>query len=167
MTATERYQVNIFAIVVLIAAVLIIVFLIITAVYFSGLMNLKPPAIGESTFLFWTSIILTIIFIGLGIWTIIEIVTHKSVIYEEPKQIPIIPTSQPILPTSQPILPTAQPILPIVQQPALVYNAQTTTTNLSEQPSTLSTSLSDIPVPTQERKQLTGELISLSGAMDQ
>jgi hypothetical protein len=144
MPTTERYQVDVFAIVTLIAAVLIVVFLIIAAIYFLGLMNLNPPSSGESTFLFWTSIVLAIIFVGLGIWAIIQIITHRSVVYEE------------------------APLQPSYYRPptqSVTYPAQTTTTSYAERPTNLSTSLSDIPVTQQQRVALTGELTDLSTAL--
>lgn len=145
MPATERYQVNVFAIITLIALVLVVVFLIICAIYFSGLMNLRPPSRGESTFLFWTAVIMAVALTALAIWAIIEILTHKSVVYETPK--PTVVYQPPIM--AQPTVATAVP-------------TQTTTVNLPA--SALSTSFSDIPVPTAQQQAITGGLINLEGA---
>lgn len=153
MAVTERYQVNVFAIITLIALVLVIVFLIIAAIYFSGLMNLRPPTRGESTFLFWTSIILAVALTALAIWAIVEILTHKAIICETPKPPPTIITS------------TMAPVTTIA--PAAVFPAQTATVNIpaAAPVTTLSTSFSDIPVPTQQQQLLTTGLINLEGAM--
>ena len=156
MPATERYQVDVFAIVTLIVAVLIVVFLIIAAIYFSGLMNLKPPSSGEATFLFWTSIVLAVIFVGLAVWAVIQIITHKSIVYEEPFK--VMPTTPTTVITSPPVT---------TPGPASVYSANTTTTSYVEPPSTVSTSYSDIPVTSVQRQALTGELLTLSSSMDQ
>ena len=80
--ANERYRVDIFAIIILIFIILIMVYLIVVAVYFYNLMNLRPPTQNESRFLFWTSIVLSIIFAFLGIYALIRILTHKSIVYE-------------------------------------------------------------------------------------
>lgn len=84
MAVVERFQIDFFAITVLIVAVLIIVYLIIAAIYLLNLSaNNKPPNQGESTFLFWTTIILGIIFLAVGIYAMIRIFTYTSLFYEE------------------------------------------------------------------------------------
>jgi hypothetical protein len=84
MAVVERFQVDFFAITVLIVAVLIIVYLIIAAIYLLNLSaNNKPPNQGESTFLFWTTIILGIIFLAIAIYALIRIFTYTSLYYEE------------------------------------------------------------------------------------
>src|SRR5437868_15269496 len=85
MAVTERYQANIFAIIVLLAAVLITVYLIVAAIYFNQLVNLKPPSRGESTFLFWTTIALIVVFFAIIIYAIYLIFTHKTFVIEKEK----------------------------------------------------------------------------------
>jgi hypothetical protein len=148
MAVTERYQVNVFAIMTLIVLVLVIVFLIISAIYFSGLMNLRPPTRGESTFLFWTAVILAVILTVLAIWSIVEILTHKAIICETPK----------------PAVVYQAPVASALVAPATVFPAQTTTVNLPAPATTLSTSFSDIPVPTAEQQVITTGLINVEGA---
>jgi ABC-type protease/lipase transport system fused ATPase/permease subunit len=82
MPATERYQADVFGIVVLITAAITIIFLIISSVYFLNLTNYKMPSRGQSTFLFWLSIILIILIICIGVFAIIRILRHKSIIYK-------------------------------------------------------------------------------------
>lgn len=150
MPATERYQVDWFAIIVLIATILIIVFLIIVAIYFYNLMNLKPPSRGESTFLFWTTVILAIIFLIIAIFALVHIFTYKSIVYEEPS--------------------------PTFLQPAVTYTSpppvpitSSTSIRMSNVPkftprSSLSTSFSD-PVRGSEETPLKSELLSIESAM--
>jgi len=154
MPATERYQVDIFAIIVLISAVLIIVFLIIAAIYYFNLMSLKPPSKGESTFLFWTTIVLAIIFMGIAVYALIRIFTHKSVVYEEPKESVAAKT-----PTPKMVTPPQEP--PAMQQttaaPIKISNIPRTA-----RPTNESVSLSDIPVTQSQLTNLNQELINLA-----
>lgn len=149
MPVTEQYQVDLFAIIVLIAAVLILVFLIIAAVYFMNLMNLKPPTTGESTFLFWTSLILIFIFVGIIIYAMIRIFTYKSIVYEEPQQL-----QQQPQPQYRPPPPETQ-LRPINQEPRVVT---TRATNKS-------LSFSDAPITEKQRNSLNDELISIGNSM--
>ena len=156
MPATERYQVDIFAIIVLISAVLIIVFLIIAAIYYFNLMSLKPPSKGESTFLFWTTIVLAIIFMGIAIYALIRIFTHKSVVYEEPKV-----SSEAKQPPPKPTTVTPPSPSPTIQQttaaPIKISNIPKTA-----RPTNESVSLSDIPVTSTQLNSLNQELINLA-----
>lgn len=161
MPTTERYQVDIFGIIVLIAAVLIVVFLIIAAIYFFNLMNLKPPSKGEATFLFWTTIVLALIFVGIAIYALIHIFTRKSIIYEEPKQTII--TEKQVITTASPSVPA-----PIKQQTTAPIKQQTTAApiKISNVPKTSrvteTVSLSDIPISQSQRAALNQELINLA-----
>lgn len=160
MPATERYQADVFAIIVLIAAVLIVVFLIISAIYFFNLMSLKPPSKAESTFLFWTSIVLALIFIGLAIFALIHIFTHKSVVYEEPKT---------TVSTTTKVVPVVAPVAPTVTAPVTAPAAVQTTPapiKISNVPKASratneSVSVSDIPVTQTQRSAIDQELLSL------
>lgn len=163
MPATERYQVDFFAIIVLIAAVLIIVFLVIASIYFFNLMNLRPPTRGESTFLFWTAIILTIIFFAIAIYALIHILTHKAIVYEEPAPVRTAPiTSTPSVPI---VIPQPQPFIqqPVIQQP--VITTPTSVPIYRVPRSNLSTSLSDVPLDVKGRDSLNNELIELDEAL--
>jgi hypothetical protein len=157
MPMTERYQLDFFAIIVLVAVVLIIVFLAIVAAYFMNLMNSKPPTHGESTFLFWTSIILVIIFLIIAIYAMIHIFTHKALFYEEPIVTPIhniVTVSTP--PT--PIVISKPQYVPHTQR---IVNIPRTTI-----PSDISRNLSDVPVTQRQRNTLNQELISLGSALE-
>lgn len=87
MSVTERYQLDYFSIVIIIVTVLILVFLIIAAIYFYNLMNLKPPSKGESSFLFWTSIILAVIIFAVHVYAIWRLFTYKVPVYQETVEI--------------------------------------------------------------------------------
>lgn len=149
MPATERYQVNIFGIVVLITSVLILVFLIIAAIYFFNLMNLKPPSRAESTFLFWTAIVLAIISAIIIIYSLIHIFTHKAVIYE-----PLVETKTEV----KPVL-AAPTITTSTTSPIAISNIPQTII-----PSSRSLSYSSLPVTTSQRAALGQELITLQAA---
>ena len=154
MPATERYQTDIFAIVVLIAAVLVVVFLVISAIYFFNLMSLKPPSKAESTFLFWTSIVLVLIFIGISIFAMIHIFTHKAVVYEEPK-VPV---------TTRQEVVAAAPVAPAPVQttaaPVKINNIPKSARATNE-----SVSASDIPVTQSQRSAIDQEIVSLNNVM--
>lgn len=180
MPATERYQVDFFAILVLIASVLILVFLIIAAIYFYNLINFKPPTSGESTFLLWTSIILGIIFLALSIYALIRIFTHTSTVYEEGGHYPIqvmpapVPTFMPapvpyVTPTPVMVAPVPQLRAPIPQTRTPIQQT-TPTVRISNIPQTsrqtnVSQSFSDVPVTQAQRSALNQELISLGDAV--
>lgn len=170
MPVTERYQVDFFAILVLIASVLIIMFLIISAIYFYNFTNSKPPTNSESTFLFWTSIILGIIFLALAIYALIRIFTYTIPVYEEDKPLPVqvTPTPIPIMAPSPPVIiaPAPRPPVPIaprtqvaISQPTRISTVRTT------RPTNLSQNVSDIPVTSNQRTALNQELISLGNAL--
>jgi heme/copper-type cytochrome/quinol oxidase subunit 2 len=84
MTISEKYQIDIFAILTMIVSVLVVIFLIIASVYYGGLVDGKPPAKGESTFLLWTSIILIIIVSALTVYSTIRVFSHKSYMHFDP-----------------------------------------------------------------------------------
>lgn len=162
MPATERYQVDFFAIVILIVSVLVLAFLIITAIYFMSLMNLRPPNQTESTFLFWTAVILSVIFLGIIIYAFIRIFTYKSIVYEEDKPVPVITTiPQPnVIVPPQPTL-MVQPVQPV--QPTIMVQPQVPITR----PADLSQTFSDVPVNEQQRTALNQQLINLQNAFSQ
>ena len=149
MPATQRYQVDEFAIIVLIAMILILVFLIIAAIYFLNLMNLKPPSKGESTFLFWTTLILAVVSLAIVVYAMIRIFTHKVTVFEEPQK------------------PAQAPAPVIVQAPARVSPKVSMAPTEAEffRPSELSTTYSALPVTSKQQTALEGELISLQSAL--
>jgi hypothetical protein len=166
MPATERYQVDFFAILVLIIAVLIMVFLIITAIYFYHLMNLRPPTTGESTFLFWTAIILSVIFLALAIYALIRIFTHTAIVYEAP---PLVTTTTvaaapaPIPITVSPKTTTVitRPLPPTRSPPGPPINVIPQTAP----PSDYSVSYSSVPLTRQQSRALNQQVIDLGGIM--
>ena len=155
MPVTESYQVDVFAIIVILATVLILVFLIIASIYFWNLIYLKPPSSGEASFLFWTSIILIIIFLIIGIYALIRIFTHRSLVYHE--RLPIISPLQTVTATNacptvvsqlSPIPVTTQDIvitepLPISTPPPIIRTSPVSLTI----PSPVTTTLTSMPSP--------------------
>jgi hypothetical protein len=91
MAVSQKTQVDIFGIVVLIISILIQVFLIIAAMYYNNMINLKFPSTTNTIYLFWTSIIMIIIFLALSIFSFYRIYTHKSIVFDAEKHIVISP----------------------------------------------------------------------------
>ena len=87
MPVTKKNQINVFAIIVLIVSILIFVFLIITAVYYSNIGNFIYPSQSESVFLLWTTIILCVILLGIIIYAFYEIYTYKSIVFNAEKHV--------------------------------------------------------------------------------
>jgi hypothetical protein len=87
MPVTQKYQVDIFAIIVLIVSVFIFVFLIISSVYFMNISNFNYPSQSEALFLFWTTIILCVIIFGIIIFAFYKIYSHKSIVFDAEKHI--------------------------------------------------------------------------------
>ena len=143
MPVTERYQVNIYAIIVLIATVLLMIFIVIAIVYFFNLMNLKPPSQTEASFLFWTGLVLSLISLAIVIYSIVVIFTHKSYVYENDEKKPSIQQGKQI--------PSQEPV-----------KISTTAVQKSD----LSTSFSDVPAPAKTKQALTSQLIDIESAMD-
>ena len=192
MPASQRYQIDYFAIMVLVMVVLIIVFLCIAAVYFYDLMNLRSiPSTGISTFLFWTSIILAVVFLGLGMYALIRIFTYKSVVYTPPPiyqpapYIPPPPTSPQIqviqrmpqqypnvMPMNAPQqIPNSGPTTPVVQSQSEILKINnippTSQSNIGISQSNVSRSLSDIPVSQSVGQSLNERLMNLSNALSE
>ena len=156
MPISERYQVDIFAVVVLIFTVILLIFLVVTAIYFMNLMNSKPPTISESTFLFGTSIVLTLIFLGIAIYALIRLFTYTVIVHEETRPLPLV--VQPVAPTIavQPVAPT------IAVQPTVPPAGVPTVTIL---PSNVSQTVSDVPLAPTQRAALSQELVNIGSAM--
>jgi len=91
MAVSQKTQVDIFGIVVLIISILIQVFLIISAIYYNNMINLKFPSTTNTIYLFWTAIIMIIIFLALSIFAFYRIYTHKSIVFDAEKHIVISP----------------------------------------------------------------------------
>lgn len=160
MPAVQRYQVDVFAIIMLIAAVLIMVFLIIVAIYFFNLMNLNPPSRTESTFLFWTTVVLAIIFLGIIIYALYHIFTYTVTFCEEPRFIPPV-TPIPVTVTA----PTPPPVVITRPLPPQEIVTQSPAPILYTSPSNFSTSFSDTPVPLSQRVALNQEVLSIGDAI--
>lgn len=192
MATTERYQIDYFAIVVLIVTVLVMVFLIIASVYFYNLINLKPPTPGEASFLFWTSIVLAVMFLFLFFYALWRIFTHTVTVYEAtvvPVVVPPVGVRQvvemppKVVVTREVTTTTANPVQVVQSAPVVTREVTVTTTNpvavtnqvmnpvkISNIPVTtrqteFSTSVSDIPVSVQQRNALQAQLINLQGSM--
>lgn len=138
MPATQRYQVNVFAIIALIILVIVLVYLIIAAVYFFNLMNLKPPTQSESTFLFATAVILSLILFFITIYALWEIFAYSAFIYETPQpvvQYVVAPPAPAPAPTPTPVMiqhtpeahmyvaPVAPTVAPVTTYRPYPYNA--------------------------------------------
>jgi len=121
MASSKKHQMNILAIIVLIVSVLVMVFLSINAVYFYGLMNGTQPTGGESIFSFATSIVLTLIFLGIAIYCLVKIFKHKAVIYPDEPVKPEIPKPEIQTPVVKPIQQIKEPLpdIPAVKAPPL------------------------------------------------
>lgn len=191
MPATERYQTDVFAIIVVIASVLVLVFLIVAAIYFNGLQNWTAiPGNGESTFLFWTAIVLGVIFLAIIIYGLYRIFTHRAVICPplvtrvraEPtttisraKPIPVAnpPSTQVV---QRPTTP-APASIPVSNLPTGPYPSEVRTapTSLASYPSSVRITTTPSPsaraaAPTatsSAQSSLQSELLNLSSAMDQ
>ena len=120
-----------------------------------NLMNLKPPSKGESTFLFWTAILMAVVVGIVVVLAIIRIFTHKSVVYEEPPKVIAKPTTAVI-----PVVTTTAPLAPA---PVRISNIPGFSNDV--RPTNLSTSFSDVPITYQQRSTLEQELVSLQGAL--
>jgi hypothetical protein len=140
---------DIFAIVVLIAAILIITYLVISAIYFNNLINLQTPSRGESSFLFWTSLILAIFFVGIGIYAIIRIFTYKAYV---PSVVKAAPVAAPVVAPPRRLSPVVRPTESVVPRYAPL--------------SDVSTNLSDLPVSSRERTAITSSLLANQEAMN-
>lgn len=144
-TITERYQVDVFGIIVLIVAVLVVVFLVIAAIYMYNLMNLKPPSRGESTFLFWTTVILAVIMVIIAIYALVHIFNHKSTVHE--KESKVVTT-------------------PVITQPAVVTATLPSQVTLGP-PTNQSVTLSSLPVTQTQFKTLDENLLNLGQDISQ
>lgn len=116
-----------------------------------NLMNLKPPSKGESTFLFWTAVLMAVVVVVIIVLAIIRLFTHKSVVYEEPPKALAKPMA------TIPVVTTTAPLAPA---PVRISNVPG-----NVRPTNLSTSFSDVPVTYQQRSTLNQELLSLQGAL--
>jgi hypothetical protein len=94
MPVTEKKQIDVFAIIVLILLTLILVFLIISAVYYINISNFIYPSKSESLFLFWTTIILCVIVFSMIIFAFYKIYTHKSIVFDAEKHVVVSPTKK-------------------------------------------------------------------------
>jgi hypothetical protein len=91
MPVTKKNQIDVFAIIVLIVSILILVFLIISAVYFINISNFIYPSQSEAVFLFWTTIILCLIVFGIIIYAFYKIYTYKSIVFDAEKHVVVSP----------------------------------------------------------------------------
>lgn len=95
----QPYHVNWYAIITLIAIVFVLIFLIIAAVYFFNLINFRLPSTTEATFMFASSIVLSIIFFLIAVIALYEIFTYPNLIYDS-----VTPVSAPVsVPVSAPV----------------------------------------------------------------
>ena len=83
MPIINRYQIDIFTIVVLILILVLLIFMVLAIVYFSRTMNFQFPTHSESLFMFWMAIILTIVLLGVFIYAMFRIFTYSVPVYVE------------------------------------------------------------------------------------
>lgn len=140
----ETNTVNVFAIIVLIAAIAVAIFLIICSIYFYNLINLKPPSKSTSTFLFWTAVIMALIFIAIVVYSLVKIFTHKATLIYNIKTLTPTTTKSTVKVETKPL---TQPI------------------QITTSPSNLSTTLSDIPLTQTDKIQLDKLLQEEAGAL--
>lgn len=151
MAVTEKYQANVFAIIVLLVAVLITAYLIVAAIYYNSLVNLRPPSRGESTFMFWTTIVLIVIFAAIIIYSIYLIFTHKAIVFEKQKPKEVVATTTSNVPTRKNVLmPAAAPTYSTISN-VKVNNAPARTYSMNDA----------IPLNANQSSYLQNELISL------
>lgn len=170
MPATERYQTDIFAIIVVIASIAILVFLIVSAIYFNGIQNWTTiPGSGESIFLFWTAIVLGIIFLAIIIYGLYRIFTHRAVICPKPKTrqtVAVTTTTAPEPKVSEPkaTIPVsnAKPIVEVKPQPPVVKPQPTV---VKSQPT--AGYPSQVASSSSTQSSLQRELIDLASEMNQ
>jgi len=125
MPLVKQYQVDYFAVFVLITAILIIIFLIVIAIYFMNIMNGKIPSKGESTFLFWTSIVLGLVFLGILIYSLVRLFTNTVYVVEEDKVLvpELVPVTKPkvITVTTTPTVVSTPKIVTTPTFPETIY----------------------------------------------
>lgn len=119
-------------------------------------MELKPPSKATSTFLFWTTLILAVVFVVIFGYAIFEIFKHKSVVYEETK---------PVEKTPEVKKPPEVEKAPEVKKPPEVPKESPKNVTVSNVPTKrrtdLSTSLSDIPVSQKTFDSLEQKILNL------
>ena len=94
MPYTEKPQIDIFAIIVLIFSISVLVFLIISAIYYMNIMNYTIPSSTEATFLFWTSIVMSIIVFFIILFSFYRIYTHRSYVFDTNKNVSLVPVQK-------------------------------------------------------------------------
>lgn len=155
MPASMPDQLIVFAWIALLVLVVIMVFLIISAVYFFNLMNFKPPTQGEATFLFATAVILAIVLFIIAIWALWGIYDYYSMVT------PVV--AAPVVATPVVATPVAVRPTPVaVQQPLMVQPiAQPVVT---EAPSVYSTTFSASPIAYPQQVALGQEIYGVQSA---
>ena len=89
----EKPQIDIFAIIILIFSISMLVYLIISAIYYMNIMNFTIPSSTEATFLFWTSIVMSIIVSFIILFSFYRIYTHRSYIFDYNKNLVSVPVT--------------------------------------------------------------------------
>jgi hypothetical protein len=174
MPATERYQTDVFAIIVVIASILVLVFLIVAAIYFNGIQNWTVvPSNGESVFLFWTSIVLGVIFLAIVIYGLYRIFTHRAVICPKPrvKQTTKVTTTTSVEPATSEVIEGPRPTIPVSNPPKAAPKPVAPVQKLPEiqKPSTpvVVGYPSQAAAVTAPKTTLQNELLNLSSAMSE
>ena len=98
MPVIERYQIDYFAILVLIVAILTLIYVVVTAIYFWNLMNSRTVSTTHATALFWSAVVIGILYVIIGIWAIIRIFTNTVPVYVDPVVPVVVPTVAPVAP---------------------------------------------------------------------
>ena len=115
MNVVESYQLDMFSVIVLIAVVILMVFFIVASVYFFNNWTNQVIASGESSGLFWTSLVILVLLLGLGIYATIRIFTYKTLVVKEEIVPPVIIPSRQYYPV-QPVQ-SVQPNQQILYSP--------------------------------------------------
>lgn len=67
------HQVDYFAVITLIVTILVLIFLVVSVMYFNAVANLTPPTRAESTFLLWSGVVIIIGLAALAVFALIRI----------------------------------------------------------------------------------------------
>jgi hypothetical protein len=90
---SSHYRLDWFHIFILVSGIIAFIYIIIASVYFAGLINMLPPNITESKFLFFSGIIIAIwfavliILTGLRIAKPVHVVYHHNLTKDDPDRI--------------------------------------------------------------------------------
>lgn len=83
------YQVDYFAVITLIVTILVLIFLVVSVMYFNAVANLTPPTRAESTFLLWSGVVIIIGLAALAVYALIRIFFYNLPIVAPVQVVPV------------------------------------------------------------------------------